>query len=93
MSANHRATVKIQNKLGLHARPAMLFVEAASRYASDVRVRRMDQDDPVDGKAILQMMMLAATRGTELEITAAGDDAMDAVTELVKLVESRFQEE
>ncbi len=71
----------------------MIFVEAASKLESDVTVRRCDQDDAVDGKSIMQMMMLAATRGTELEIAATGVDADKAVKALVKLVKSGFQED
>ncbi len=93
MSKSASAVVSVPNKLGLHARPAMIFVEAASKLESDVTVRRCDQDDPVDGKSIMQMMMLAATRGTELEIAATGVDADKAVKALVKLVKSGFQEE
>ena len=93
MSKSASAVVSIPNKLGLHARPAMIFVEAASKLESDVTVRRCDQDDTVDGKSIMQMMMLAATRGTELEIAATGVDADEAVKALVKLVKSGFQED
>ena len=93
MSKSASAFVSVPNKLGLHARPAMIFVEAASKLESDVTVRRCDQDDPVDGKSIMQLMMLAATRGTELEIAATGVDADKAVKALVKLVKSGFQEE
>ena len=93
MSKSASAFVSVPNKLGLHARPAMIFVEAASKLESDVTVRRCDQDDPVDGKSIMQMMMLAATKGTELEIAATGVDADKAVKALVKLVKSGFQEE
>ena len=71
----------------------MIFVEAASKLESDVTVRRCDQDDPVDGKSIMQMMMLAATRGTELEIAATGVDAEEAVKSLVKLVKSGVQDD
>ena len=71
----------------------MIFVEAASKLDAQVFVRRCDQEDAVDGKSIMQMMMLAATRGTELEITATGADADEAVKSLVKLVKSGFQEE
>jgi len=87
------ATVRISNKLGLHARPAMLFVEAAAAFSADIAVRRVDQSEKVDGKSIMQMMMLAATQGTRIEIAATGDDADAAVKELVALVESHFQEE
>ena len=93
MSKTASATVTINNKLGLHARPAMLFVEAASAFKADIDVRRTDQKDVVDGKSIMQMMMLAATRGTELEITARGNDASAAVKDLIALVKSKFQED
>jgi phosphocarrier protein len=87
------ASVCIQNRLGLHARPAMMFVEEASGFASEIRVRRTDQEEAVDGKSIMQMMVLAATMDTEIEIRAIGDDAEDAITALVALVDSRFNEE
>ena len=96
MSNATSATVTITNKLGLHARPAMVFVEAASKYGSAIAVRRCDggpDAEPVDGKSIMQMMMLAATKGTMLEITAQGDDSADAIAELTQLVESNFDEE
>ncbi len=93
VSKTATAVVTVANKLGLHARPATLFVENAAKRKSQITVRRCDQNDPVDGKSIMQMMMLAATRGTELEIAATGVDADKAVKALVKLVKSGFQEE
>ena len=93
MSQNASATVKIANKLGLHARPAMLFVETASAHPCQITVRRADQKDGVDGKSIMQMMMLAATQGTTIEITACGDGADRALRELIALVDAKFQEE
>ena len=87
------AKVTISNRLGLHARPAMVFVETACKYKSDVTVRRCDQDETVDGKSIMQLMMLAATHGTQIEITSNGDDSRQAIDELVALVKSNFQEE
>ncbi len=93
MSKTASAVVSIPNKLGLHARPAMIFVEAASKLKSDVTVKRCDQDEVVDGKSIMQMMMLAATQGTKIQIDATGSDADNAVEALVKLVESGFQED
>lgn len=83
--------VTISNKLGLHARPAMCFVDIASRFGSVITVKRGDQ--AVDGKSIMQMMLLAATKGTELEVIAEGDDAAKACDALKKLVESGFDEE
>lgn len=87
--------VTVPNRLGLHARPAMEFVDLANAHACDVTVRRTDNNpgDAVDGKSIMQMMMLAATQGTELEIICDGDDAQPACDALTKLVESGFSEE
>lgn len=93
MPNSSTARVTIDNRLGLHARPAMVFVETACRFKADVKVRRCDQDEWVDGKSIMMMMMLAATQGTEIEIAATDDDAEEAVKELVALVKSKFQEE
>ena len=69
----------------------MAFVDCASGFASDITVRK--EDTEVDGKSIMQMMMLAATRGTELVVTAAGDDAERACEAIEKLVASGFEEE
>jgi phosphocarrier protein len=88
-----KARTTILNSLGLHARPAMAFVDLANGFASDVTVRRTDGDEVVDGKSIMQMLLLAATQGTEIEIGAEGADADAAVAALVGLVESRFDEE
>lgn len=93
MSKTASAVVTVANKLGLHARPATIFVQAASTMNSSVTVRRTDQDDAVDGKSVMQMMMLAATQGTKIEITANGADAKEAVATLVQLVKSGFQED
>lgn len=88
-----KARTIIQNSLGLHARPAMAFVDLATTFGSTIAVRRTDGDESVDGKSIMQMLLLAATRGTELEISADGPDADGAIAALVKLVENRFDEE
>ena len=88
-----RCKVEILNKLGLHARPAMTFVERASEFTSTISVRRVDADEPVDGKSIMQMLMLAGTMGTKLEIQADGDDEKDAIAALKELVQARFLEE
>lgn len=93
MSKSTSAKVKIANRLGLHARPAMMFVEIAAKFESDVTVRRTDQTEIVDGKSIMQLMMLAATQGTELEITACGEDAAPAIEGLITLIKSNFSEE
>jgi len=83
--------VTITNKLGLHARPAMSFVDTASGFKSDIKVFKDGQT--VDGKSIMQLMMLAATSGSELKIEAQGPDAQEAVDALAALVLSKFDEE
>jgi phosphocarrier protein HPr len=83
--------VTIINKLGLHARPAMSFVDTASTFKSEIKVTKESQT--VDGKSIMQLMMLAAPKGSELRIDARGPDAQQAVDALIKLVASKFDEE
>ena len=77
----------IKNKLGLHARPAALFVQIANKYDAEISVKKGRQ--LVNGKSIMGIMMLAATRGSRIMIIAKGDDAGDAVQELERLVSSR----
>ena len=91
MSQRASCTVKIKNRLGLHARPAMMFVDAASTAHCEVTVKGNGEE--VDGKSIMQMMMLAATKGVELEIIAVGDDAQATVEMLRDLVNSGFGED
>ena len=86
-----QTTVTIGNQLGLHARPAMSFVDTANGFASDIKVQKGEQ--VVDGKSIMQMMMLAATQGTKLQIKASGVDADAAIDALRELVERKFDEE
>jgi phosphocarrier protein len=82
--------VRIPNKFGLHARPAAEFVKLAGRYRADVWVKKDDTE--VNGKSIMGMMMLAAEHGCEISIRAAGEDAAEALGELVRLVENGFGE-
>ena len=83
--------VEIKNADGLHMRPAMQFVDTASRFQSLVTVSKDDTN--VDGKSIMQMSMLAATCGTRLKIKAEGADAAEAVEALRELVEvKKFDE-
>lgn len=90
-SQSCQTTVTILNRLGMHARPAMSFVDLANQFQSAVTVRKAEQ--AVDGKSIMQMMMLAATKGTELEIVVQGPDAPDALTALSELVNRKFDED
>ncbi len=83
--------VQIRNADGLHMRPAMQFVDLASRFESEITVSN-DQTS-VDGKSIMQMSMLAATCGTKLKIAAQGPDAKQAVEALQQLVEVKAFDE
>ena len=83
--------VIVTNQLGLHARAAARFVNAATRFASQIRVTRGDRS--MDGKSIMGILLLAAARGTTITISADGRDEQAAVEALVKLVESGFGEE
>lgn len=74
----------VKNKLGLHARPAALFVQIANKYDAEISVKKGDQ--LVNGKSIMGIMMLAASRGSRIHIIAKGTDAQEAITELEKLV-------
>ena len=84
----------IRNKLGLHARPAMQFVEFANQFASAVQVETLaDPAASADGKSVMQMIVLAAVEGTPMRITASGEDAQVAVDKLAALIDSGFGEE
>ncbi|MHB1561523.1 MAG: HPr family phosphocarrier protein [Isosphaeraceae bacterium] len=86
-----RRQVKITNRLGLHVRPAMKFVELASRFPCEVRVRHNDNE--FNGKSLLELTMMAAECGTRLELVARGPDALAAIEALAELVSARFYED
>ncbi len=88
-----RIRVVLQNRYGLHARPAHLFVQTANSYASQLRVGHSAGEERVDGKSIMGMMMLAAERGAELELVADGPDADAMLRALAELVAANFGEE
>lgn len=83
--------VRIQNKLGMHARPAALFVKTAARFKSDVYLTRDDQ--VVNGKSIMGVMMLAAEFGSELTLSVSGEDEQQALAALRELFHRKFDEE
>jgi phosphotransferase system HPr (HPr) family protein len=91
LSTTATITVKIPNRLGMHARPATIFAEIAGQFEADITVAH-GEHDPVDGKSIMQLMMLAATQGTPLVILATGSDSDAAVEELKSLVANGFNE-
>ncbi|MDH5369164.1 MAG: HPr family phosphocarrier protein [Gammaproteobacteria bacterium] len=83
-------TTNIVNKLGLHARAAAKFVTQASLFDSDITVKRNGQN--VNGKSIMGVMMLAAAKGSEIELIIDGPDEQQAMQSLLELIENRFGE-
>jgi phosphocarrier protein len=83
--------VTVVNKLGLHARPAAMFVRIANKHRADIWVEK--DGEQVNGKSIMGLMMLAAGQGTKLMLSAEGADAEKALQELEQLIQRRFDEE
>jgi phosphocarrier protein HPr len=90
MGTLNTVCVTIANASGLHARPAMEFVRVASGFRSNVKIYKLDEC--VDGKSIMQLMLLAAVAGTSLTIVAEGEDAPEAIEALARLVRDKFGE-
>jgi phosphocarrier protein len=85
-------TVPIVNKLGLHARPAALFVQTANGFPN-CTITVSNHNERVNGKSIMGMMTLAAACGSELMIEAVGDRAEEAIEALCQLIANKFDEE
>jgi phosphocarrier protein HPr len=83
--------ITIVNRLGLHARPAAMFVRISSRYRAEVWVSK--EGEEVNGKSIMGLMMLAAGQGSKLRLRCEGPDADKAVAELEALIASKFNED
>jgi phosphocarrier protein HPr len=83
--------IPIVNRLGLHARPAAMFVRISSRYRCEVWVAK--EGEEVNGKSIMGLMMLAAGQGSKLRIRCEGPDADKAMQELEELINARFNED
>jgi phosphocarrier protein HPr len=86
-------SVTISNRLGLHARAAARLVRRAGQFTSDVELVREDTGETADGKSILSVLLLAASRGTRLTLRTNGHDEERAADELVELIEQKFGEE
>ena len=84
-------SVKVLNRLGLHARPAAKLTQKANEFLSEVKLVKGDRE--VNGKSIMGVMLLAASNGTELKIKADGTDEDQCLEELKELFENRFGEE
>src|SRR6185436_10975362 len=83
--------IAIINRLGLHARPAAMFVRISSRYRAEVWVSK--EGEEVNGKSIMGLMMLAAGQGSKLKIRCEGPDADRAMEELEALISAKFNED
>ena len=81
----------VTNRLGIHARPAALFVKTANQFDCDIFVEK--DGEKVNGKSIMGLMMLAAGPGSRLTIEANGGDAVQAIIELEALMERKFDED
>jgi phosphocarrier protein HPr len=81
----------ISNKLGIHARPAALFVKTANRFACEIFVEK--DGEKINGKSIMGLMMLAAGPGSKVTLHVRGTDATQAIAELEALVQRKFDEE
>ena len=86
-------TVMIQNRTGLHARPASEFVALAAQFQSKITIRSVNEEDDINAKSIMLLLAMGLGQGDEVVITAKGEDETAAVDALVALVESKFGEE
>lgn len=82
--------LEIKNKLGLHARAAALLVQTVNRFSAEVQISKDGQ--VVDGRSIMGVLTLAASRGSKIHVEAKGEDAEEAVRAIEKLVEKKFHE-
>ncbi|MFO7152422.1 MAG: HPr family phosphocarrier protein [Bacillota bacterium] len=87
----YEKTVVVENKTGLHARPAAMFVQAANKFKSEIFIEK--EGKKVNAKSIMGVMSLAVSQGTTIKISAQGEDEKQAVEDLVALVKSKFGEE
>jgi len=84
-------TIKVSNRAGIHARPSALLVQTTKNFSSNVFIQK--GSDQINAKSIMGIITLGASYGTELKIIAEGEDEEHAVETLVKLFESKFEEE
>ena len=87
-----RKTLRIKSKLGLHARAAAKLVKLTSQFESDIKLYRLNAGEQVDAKSILGILLMAAARGTEIEVMTDGKDEEVAMEAVVQLVNNRFGE-
>jgi len=91
VDANMTKDILVCNKLGIHARPAAMFVKIANRFSCEIFVEK--DGEKVNGKSIMGLMMLAAGPGSKLTVHASGHDASQAIAELETLIQRKFDED
>ena len=82
----------VSNPLGIHARPASVFVQTAADFDSEISVTNLDSGHTADGKSVMSMLMLAAPQGTRIRLEIAGPDAAAAMEALSRIIEGGFDE-
>jgi phosphocarrier protein HPr len=89
-SPDHHATLEIKNRLGLHARAAVLLVQTANRFEAEVAITKDGQS--VNGRSIMGIMMLAAEQGSTIDVDTSGPQAAEALEAIRELVDAGFHE-
>jgi phosphocarrier protein len=84
--------VRVENELGLHARAAANLVKLTAQFESDIKLSRCGNNQRIDGKSILGILLLAAAKGTELEVSVDGTDEEAAMDGIIRLFRDRFGE-
>ena len=91
MTSVNEATVTIVNELGMHARAATVFVQKASEFASEIFITKDGRE--INGKSIMGVLMLVASKGTQIQLRTDGPDSQAALDALIGLVADKFGEE
>jgi phosphocarrier protein len=86
----HSLELTVNNKMGIHARPAAMIVRVANKYTAEITVEK--DEEQVNGKSIMGLMMLAAGSGSKLRFSASGEDAEKMLAEMKQLFERKFEE-
>src|SRR6267154_2371204 len=89
--SNMTKDFQVSNKLGIHARPAAMFVKTANRFHCDIFVEK--DGEKINGKSIMGLMMLAAGPGSKITVSAEGHDSSEALHEIEALIKRKFEEE
>ncbi len=87
----HTFTLEVSNKMGIHARPAAMIVRITSRYNGEIWIKK--DDEKINAKSIMGIMMLAAAKGTRLQFESTSDESAEFEKEMTELFISRFQDE